>query len=157
MLAKPLPNEKFKFALEDLGGKHRINLQGTIDEDTKFDDMKNITTPIIFNFKGVGTINSCGVRSWVNFIKELSNLEVTYEDCPPVIVRQLNMIPSFRGHAQVVSVYIPYICASCDTEKMVLVPHDQWGSVNPVIMCDNCAKEEMEFDGDPEQYFAFSK
>ena len=34
---------------------------------------------------------------------------------------------------------------------------EQAREIQDVIACDSCGKEEMELDGDVEQYFAFSK
>lgn len=156
-----IPNEKFKFELKPEGGKTRIVLKGIIDEDTEFEALKKIGTPLIVNFKDVSSINSCGIRTWVNFIKELSGTEIHYEECPPLIVRQMNMVPSFQGHAKVLSVYVPYVCDACDAETMTLVAAENFAGGNPnipeTLKCVACGDGEMEIDGNPKQYFAFAK
>ena len=150
-------NEKFKFEQVMKDGKKIVMLRGTIDEDTTFTQMAKLGSSLVFNFKGVTAINSLGVRGWVNFIKDILNVEIMYEECPPLIVRQLNMVPSFKGHATVTSVYVPYVCDNCDTESLALVEKENFAGISETIPCESCKKGEMELDGTPEQYFAFQK
>lgn len=156
-----LPNEKFSFTQEVRGGKVVILLKGIIDEDSQFGGLNKIEGPYVFNFKEVLAINSCGVRNWVNFMKEISHREVWYDECPPLIVRQMNMVPSFVGHAQVTSVFVPYVCDGCEDEKLVLVPRESFmgeeKKIENSFPCEKCVQEEMVIDGNPDQYFAFSK
>jgi hypothetical protein len=156
-----LPNEKFKFEATSSTGRKVVMLRGVIDEDTDFEPIKKLGSPLVFNFKGVTSINSCGIRTWVNFLKELGKTEISYEECPPLIVRQLNMVPSFLGTARVLSVFVPYVCDNCETEKLMPVAADKFakGTINvpEAFTCDNCKKGEMELDGQREQYFAFAK
>ncbi len=156
-----VPNEKFKFEATTRGEKKVIVLKGIIDEDTTFDQIKKLGGPYVFNFGQLTSINSCGVRSWVNFLKELGAAKIFYEDCPPLVVRQMNMVPSFTGSAQVLSVFVPFVCDNCESEKWMLLDSDALKSpesqVQQTIQCESCTKGEMAFDGHPKQYFAFRK
>lgn len=150
-------NDKFKFEQIIKGDSKIVMLRGTIDEDTDFAPIAKLGDSLTFNFKHIDSINSLGVRAWVNFVKGISDKELFFEECPPIIVRQMNMIPSFSGGAKVLSVYVPYVCDACDTESLVLVQHDEFSQVAESAPCESCKKGEMEFDGQPEQYFAFTK
>lgn len=150
-------DSRFKFEQVIKGDSKIVMLKGAIDEDTDFSPLAKLGDSLTFNFKGIEGINSLGVRAWVNFVKSISDKELFFEECPPIIVRQMNMIPSFVGTAKVLSVYVPYICDSCDSETLVLVNHDQFKTVAETATCESCKKGEMEFDGQPEQYFAFTK
>lgn len=154
-------NEKFKIETKAEGGVTKIYLKGVIDEDTEFEALKKAGSNLVINFKGVTSINSCGIRTWVNFMKDLASAKIVYEECPPLIVRQMNMVPSFMSHAKVTSVYVPYVCDECESETMTLVTHDKFGNGNPSIpesmTCTSCKEGEMELDGNPKQYFAFAK
>jgi hypothetical protein len=155
-----IPNEKFKFETVIKGDNKVVVLRGMIDEDTTFTEMANLGKSLTFNWKGVTSINSCGVRNWVNFIKDLTGYTIHYEECPPLIVRQMNMIPSFVANASVVSVYAPYVCSSCENEQLVLIPAAKFTDVDALMEakeCESCKKGELELDGHPQQYFAFSK
>ncbi len=154
-------NEKFKYETKQEGAVTKIYLKGVIDEDTEFEALKKAGSNLLINFKGVTSINSCGIRTWVNFMKDLAATQIAYEECPPLIVRQMNMVPSFLSHAKVTSVYVPYVCDECETESMTLVAADKFGNGNPSIpesiTCTSCKEGEMELDGNPKQYFAFAK
>jgi hypothetical protein len=156
-----IPNERFRFDAKPEGGKTRVLLRGVIDEDTEFEGLKKIGTPLIINFNGITSINSCGIRTWVNFMKDLQSTEISYEECPALIVRQMNMVPSFMGHAKVESVFVPYVCEACEAEKMLLIASDKFQNGNPEIpetmKCESCGDGEMELDGNPKQYFSFAK
>jgi len=151
--------DQFKYEVVNKGNKKTILLKGIINEDTLFTPIAKVGSPYVLNFKDITSINSCGIRSWVNFLKELGETEVFYEECPPVIVRQMNMVPSFVGRAKVLSVYVPYVCDACEKEEMKLVSEQDFksGNVQETFTCPHCQKGEMELDGSPEQYFAFAK
>jgi anti-anti-sigma regulatory factor len=162
MMGDPmLPNEKFKFEVTKTGNRNVVRLRGSIDEDTEFEGLMKLAAPLVFNFKDLIAINSCGIRSWVNLLKDLGNIEIYYEECTPVVVRQMNMVPSFVGNAKVLSVYVPYVCDDCEAEKLVLVPSDKFAggkvSVQDSFPCETCKKGTLELDGHPQQFFAFAK
>ncbi|NBT58312.1 hypothetical protein EBT16_05965 [bacterium] len=156
-----MENDKFKMEKVVVNGKEEIRLQGVIDEDTDFASLEKTQGPLYLNLSGITGINSLGIRGWVNFWKSHSDRPVFYVECPPVIVRQMSMIPSFCGHASVVSVYAPYICNHCEAEQLVLVESEQLSATPPNISesfaCPKCQAGEMELDGSPRQYFAFKK
>lgn len=154
-----IAEEKFKLSQVTKDGRSFVFLSGFIDEDSKFEELVKLSSPLVINFKDVSGINSCGVRNWVNLLKEISDKEVSYEECVPLIVRQLNMIPSFKGHATVKSVYAPYVCDNCEKELSKIISDSDFDSekLEAVIKCTACGKEEMELDGDPDQYFAFTQ
>ena len=81
---------------------------GPINEDTEVHLARvaaQLGKNVIFNFRQVEYVNSCGVRSWINFLRDIQEgREVIFEECTPEIVSQINMIPNFRGKAHIKSV-----------------------------------------------------
>lgn len=155
-----IPNEKFKIEVVTKGDKPTAMLHGIIDEDSTFEKLASAGKSVTVNFKNVTSINSLGVRNWVNFLKEIPGTEIFYQECPPLIVRQLNMVPSFLAHAKVLSVFVPYVCDNCETESLVLLESSSFHNKNSIPEtkpCESCKKGEMELDGHPQQYFAFAK
>ena len=156
-----IPNEKFKFEQTLREDKKIVLLSGMIDEDTTFDEILKLGAPLIFNFKGITAINSCGVRNWVNFLKSLGESNAAFEECPPTVVKQMNMIPSFTAGAKIQSVYAPYVCENCDKETLVLVDTSSFTKGNATIKetmpCEECKEGDLELDGHPAQYFSFLK
>lgn len=138
-------------------GKDVIFLSGNMDEDAHFDELKKAKLPVILDFGGITAINSCGVRNWVNLLRGMKTEQVTYRRCPPTIVKQLNMVPSFIGSAKIESIFVPYVCHDCDHETRLLVDMSAKKKKLPKrLRCDSCGKEEMEIDGEEQQYLAFA-
>lgn len=153
-----LLEEKFKIQVTKSEGKSIVFLQGDIDEDSVFDELLALGSPVVLDFKDVTSINSCGIRNWVNFLKNLVGREIYYQQCPPLIVRQMNMVPSFVGHANVLSVFAPYVCEHCEEEKLVLIDKNGFkGAIEESFPCTKCKEGVMELDGHPKQYIAFAK
>ncbi|MFM8268771.1 MAG: hypothetical protein ACKN9V_01170 [Pseudomonadota bacterium] len=156
-----MENDKFKVEKVTINGKEQLKLTGVIDEDTDFGSLEKSSGPLYLNLSGITSINSLGIRGWVNFWKTHSDKPVFYLECPPVIVRQMSMIPSFCGNANVVSVYVPYVCNNCDLEQLVLAGSEELSSNPPKVVesfpCKKCNSGEMELDGSPRQYFAFKR
>ena len=88
------------------GDWEKIFLSGKIDEDGEvtLGELKDkVTGKCIFNFKEVTGINSCGVRAWINFMREVEKKgsSVIFEECTPDVISQINMIPNFKSKATI--------------------------------------------------------
>lgn len=138
-----------------------VEFCGEIDENADFNDLRRrLKGSVVFHLEEVRRINSCGVREWVNFVRDLPGVtDLTFTHCSPAIVTQLNMIYNFRGDAGVRSFYAPYVCESCNTEEEKLLDVETQfpdGKVEmvPVFECERC-HQMMEFDDLPERYLSF--
>lgn len=115
---------------------------------------------VILNLKGVTRLSSFGVRDWVHAIEELQKRarRILFVECSVAIVSQINMVANFAGQATVVSVQAPYFCEACswDAETTVTVSDQHQTGIPklPQMECKRC-HEQMEFDDDPAQFFAF--
>lgn len=154
-------NNHFRFELTETDRVTHIKLIGIIDEDTDFSSLLNLkNSAIVFHFQEVTSINSCGIRTWVNFMKGLQGSAIEFAECPPLIVRQMNMVPSFSESANISTVFLPYVCNDCEHEQNILMSVSDYkkGVLIPETMkCGQCDSEEMELDGNAKQYFAFAK
>jgi len=108
----------------------------------------------------VETINSCGVREWVHFVKALTSARGPFElaRCSPAIVRQLNTISNFCGSGRVSSVMLPYCCDDCGQEEYVeleLLPKPSSYELLPQIPCAACGRVAV-FDDLPDNYLGFA-
>ena len=138
-----------------------VRLGGDLDENATFVDLASrLRGHVVFDLSEVRRINSCGVREWVNFVRDLPGVtELTFTHCSPAIVTQLNMIYNFRGAAKVRSFLAPYVCESCGHEEEKLLdlqthfPTRDFKRV-PDFKCDKCSSP-MEFDDLPERYLSF--
>jgi hypothetical protein len=156
--------------IEERPGHTLVELEGEIDEHADLAELRRkLRGAVVFDLGEVRRINSCGVREWVNFVRDLaassgegSVSEVVFTRCSPAIVTQLNMIYNFRGRAKVRSFLAPYVCRSCDHEedKLLDVQTHFTGAGParlrrpPELACDRCGGR-MELDDLPERYLSF--
>lgn len=147
--------------IKERAGFTTVEFSGEIDENADFSELRRrLKGAVVFHLANVRRINSCGVREWVNFVRELPGVtDLTFSHCSPAIVTQLNMIYNFRGGAQLRSFYAPYICENCNTEEEKLLdiesqfPDGQVADL-PEFTCETCS-EPLEFDDLPDRYLAF--
>ena len=135
-----------------------VYFNGKINEDAEvtlaeLDD--KVGTSCTFNLRDIAGINSLGVRVWINFIRSFEEgRTIQLEECTPEIVNQMNMIPNFRGHCDIQSVYASYACENCGAEKLQLfkvgenMPTSLGTKTLPRVPCPKCgAPMEDEFFG----------
>ncbi len=141
-------------------GTVTMKLVGQIDEDADYScsALDKITT-IIFDFSEVTLVNSTGLQKWVNFLEQIpKNIQLSFEKCPPRIVRQIDMFPGFVGgrDIHVLSFYAPYYCEACDHAEDVLLLRNKLEKIDhaPKAHCSKCG-DEMEFDAIEKKYFLF--
>lgn len=149
--------------IESRQGWDVLRYIGPINEDAEVQlaqVLPRLGQKVIVNFKQVTSVNSCGVRTWVNFMRDASKgREFQFEECTPEIVMQMNMIPSFRGSANVRSVFGAYICEGCGHEGNVLfevgknLPTTASDEIAPP-KCPKCSSD-MESAELEDEFFAF--
>lgn len=134
-----------------------ISLSGVINEDAQFDKIQSLNLKkYIFDFDKITLINSCGIRDWIKFLQSLGSVEIQYENCPQIIIEQINMVHGFiTPNTKITTFYAPYFCDKCDAEKKIkLKASDILMGKAPVETCPNC-KDILEFDALEKQYFHF--
>lgn len=154
-------NPKFQHTVQQRGEVSYVKLAGVLDEDNELGELvdKIPNGTAVIDLGDIERINSCGVRDWVNWLSKLESngTQSVLVECSPAIVAQINLVNNFTGSGVVKSFYVPYFCAECDEEKVLLVeasdmgppPHDP-----PTCRCDECDLV-MDFDDMPDSYFAF--
>lgn len=145
------------------GDWEKLSLFGPINEDAEVHLPKLVQSlgkNVIINFKQVESVNSCGVRAWITFMRELEKgRTLVFEECTPDIVSQINMIPNFRGKADVQSVYASYTCPACGNQQQHLfikgtnMPKSASDGGGQVA-CTKCSKPS-EMDELEEEFFAW--
>ncbi|HET9622962.1 MAG TPA: protein kinase, partial [Kofleriaceae bacterium] len=140
-----------------------IRVAGLIDEHfAGFPRLGDDVKAAVIHVGAMTRMTSFGVRQW---LKAMDGVPKTVTDlyllgCPTFFVDQLNMVLSFGGSAQILSVVAPYTCPTCGVESDetidVLADRAQLlkGSV-PDKTCGKCGGK-LEFDETPESYFAFA-
>lgn len=152
----------FNFKLVDQEGSLRVMLRGHIDEDIQFDTMDlNGASEVVLDFKDIASINSCGIREWIRWVSGVAEgAKLVFENCPKIIVDQINMVTGFLPTTAVVrSFYVPYYNEDTDEEKMVLFTDGKefsQGSIDaPEEITDEKSGDVLEIDVIEAKYFKF--
>lgn len=138
-----------------------IQLSGAIDEDNALQELvpRIQGRTAIINMSEVEHINDGGVRDWVKWLAVLdrAGVSVVLVECSPATIAKINMVDNFTGTGVVQSFYVPYYCARCETEKVLLCDVDEMRAAPtraPTCRCDEC-DQVMEFDELADSYFRF--
>lgn len=154
--------EKLTITREDLDDVLSLTFEGIIDENTFLGRIfETDKRKIKINIRGVDRINSCGVREWVNAIKEIPpKKQLEFLECSLPMVKQFNMITNFEGHGKVVSFMAPYFCSQCNKqfENLIVLNKHFEEILNlkaPSFSCPEC-RGKLEFDDLEDKYFQFA-
>ena len=138
--------EPLGIALERTEARDLFRISGVLDEEAT-DDLERISQAagktVVFNFAKLSLINSAGTRSWVMFIRPfVKDRTVTFEECTPDVVGQINMVPAFATGATVASVFAPYRCEACRRDILILLKagtYPESADSLPNGVCDRCS------------------
>lgn len=161
---------EFKSSEKIDGENLLLSFEGTIDEDVQFPGVNAAGhKKVIIDLKGVRSINSVGIREWLNWIRPVADAaEIVLMRCPKALVFQFNMVEGFLPpRATVSSFYVPFFCESCDKEENVLFTvgkevQVEGGNVKiafDVKSANICSGQgcEPEMDVTESKYFQFLK
>ncbi len=145
------------------GGEVHLKISGAIDEDASFpfDLIPADGSSLVLNLAGVSLINSCGIRSWVKWIKGIpESTKLVLYDVPKIVVDQINMVDGFVPiNTQIESFYVPYFCDACEEVTQVLYKAGKHYlgkdlKFKEPVACQKC-KGETEIDVLETKYFKF--
>jgi anti-anti-sigma regulatory factor len=138
-------------------GTH-VLLYGEITEATVFGELTQLRGHVLFDLAGVRRINSFGVRELISFMTDLGRgCQLEAERCSPVIVSQINMLPTLSSSIRIRSVLAPMECPKCFHETEIAVDIPRSGGRRPQIPrteCDEC-RTPMGLSEPEDRYFAF--
>lgn len=153
---------KFDVQIESNDTEGRLSLAGVIDEDVDFTnyDISKFTS-LHLNLKDIKSINSCGIREWIKWMASSQASSIVFENCPKVIVDQINMVQGFLpSQAKVQSFFVPYFSEDSGEEKNVLFQYgtefdDSGLKQEPEVK--DASGNLMEMDIVEAKYFKFLK
>jgi hypothetical protein len=160
---------EFKSQQTQSGSNLALAFTGVIDEDVEFPQVTPPEGELHIDLQNVSSINSVGIREWLNWITPLAEKsKVILMNAPKALVFQFNMVEGFLPkNAKVNSFYVPYFCETCDQEYNVLfnvgkeveVSAGQY-KINYDVKAANLCKGadcEIEMDASEGKYFQFLK
>lgn len=153
---------KFEIKVEKSNPAWKVSISGTIDEDADFNPHSLVGAPAVsFELGQVKSINSCGIREWIKWVGTAGGAAVEYNNCPKIIVDQINMVQGFLpASGKVKSFFVPFYNDDSGEEKSVLFTHGKEytdsGLAQPPEVKDS-AGNAMEMDVVEAKYFKFLK
>lgn len=138
----------------------KIQLEGVVDETTDFSKILGSMEGqvVIIDCERVKKINSTGVKHWINFFQDFNKKNtVKLERLSIVLVEQLNSVMNFGCGAEIVSIYVPFVCQDCESESNHLMEVSFLRKMQSIstVTCPHCEGGTAEFDDLPEEYFSF--
>jgi hypothetical protein len=138
----------------------RVFVSGPLDETFRGALLRLPQAPFIaIDLENVTSINSCGVREWVSFIKGLSaQSKVSFEEVSIAFMDQMNITMEMLGQGHVTSLRAPYYCPHCQVEvRGRIVSQKHRGALlakkAPLLIHEVCG-QELEFDALEESFFS---
>lgn len=137
-----------------------IIIEGSINESFL---QKSVRIPpnkkIIIDFSHVSSINSLGIRHWIQWLRTYPNPEYVFQSCPQCVVDQMNSVSDFiPNKCSIESFFVPYYCEETGEEKQILYKLDEdYFLAKPVLpkVIKDSAGNNMEIDTPPQKYFKF--
>jgi anti-anti-sigma regulatory factor len=155
-----LPADRSTFRIDHAvrDGRPVLLVQGVIDEHADLSPITTANGDLVVNMRGVRRINSFGVRIWIDAIRKVpAGSRLSFIECSPPVVDQLNMVGGFLGHGILESFIAPMACEECDEQLDHLVSVESCKALGgrlPALPCPRCGRA-MEIDDLEEQYLLF--
>lgn len=148
--------------MDKTSDKLTVRMAGAIDEDADFSRFNlSGNSSIEIDLNDLKSINSCGIREWIKWIGSAGSAQISFVNCPKVIVDQINMVDGFLpATGKVSSFYVPYYNDDSGSEKNVLFRYGTEyteGNVTPPSAVKDESGNEMEMDVIESKYFKFLK
>src|SRR5262245_4394763 len=88
-----------------VNGVEVIHYEGPINEDTEA-ELATLQKPlgqnVSIDLREVSNVNSCGIRSWIRFLRSLGNERtIVLKRCPVNVVNTILIAPDFLGRASI--------------------------------------------------------
>lgn len=141
------------------------HLIGAIDEFADLQQLVTTTDPVLkINLRGIKSINSLGLRKFIELMRELGNRAVEFVECSAVFVEAVNTVPLAVGGqkriGRIKSVLAPMNCEGQHRQGVVM----QIASVGiedgmvtlPATTCPVCRTPQFLEGGlEPDDYLFF--
>ena len=112
----------FEVKNSEMFGKRCFQFCGQIDEETVLPDVSDMPADAVIDLKEVSSINSVGIRAWINWFGKFPETHFSFVNCPKALVMQMNMVEGFLPPKHdVITLQVPFFCEDCDEEKDVLM------------------------------------
>lgn len=156
----------FEINFKEEAGVIVLSLSGHLDEFVELPEIEvSGKGTIKLDLEKVQSVNSMGIRSWLEWIKNFEGkAHFIFSKAPKCFVMQMNMVEGFLPKGSMVeSFYVPFYCETCDNEVNLLVnvaTDILWGDeISLKIDKKKVCKQDcdIEIDVNEVKYFKFLK
>ena len=159
-----------RFEIDFLHDKAMVRLIGLVNERMDFpaaleaigDNCLYIKT-VVFDLARVSSINSLGVRGWIQFISQLqATYAIRFSVVSEAMIEQAAIVPNLLGKkgTPIEAIEVPYSCSKCKSRisrQFQIKDLPSGGAFSaPTVGCENC-DEMLEFDAQQGEYAAVLK
>ncbi len=148
------------------GSVLRLRFVGRFDEDAALMPIEfGKVSRVEIDLTEVKSINSCGVRSWIEWTSKFpKSIPISIFSAPKVFVDQLNRVAGFcPDQTKFESFYVPYYCELCSSSENTLFVAGnhyigfQIRGLRTPLTCKKCPDQILIPDFSGATYFAFLK
>lgn len=137
-----------------------FSFEGSIDESfSTFSVKPHPNKGAHINFEKVKSINSIGIRNWIQWIISNPGVKFTFQKCPVCVIEQINNVKGFAPVGTVIeSFFVPYYSEETGEEKQelyILGKDFQIGAPPTVKVIKDSSGKKMDLDIYPQKYFKF--
>jgi hypothetical protein len=156
------PSAHFVTKHSVVDGVDHLDCRGALDENLAgilAQWQQTIGKRCVIRLRDVDWVNSSGVRSWAHFMRTfVEGRDLSFDECSPAIMRQVNLVPSFLPAHSIRSFVVPYDCTSCQTKEDVLVAMPEARRMGAAALtpplCAKCGSA-MECEESLDEYLSF--
>ena len=151
---------KFSFKKVEELSSVTFFFEGSIDESfASFSLKPHPNKGVKIDFEKIKSINSIGVRNWIQWLSSAPGVKFTFQKCPVCVIEQVNNVKGFAPLSTVIeSFFVPYYSEETGEEKheLYLLDRDyKMGSTPNIKVIKDSTGRKMELDVYPQKYFKF--
>ena len=150
---------KLQISRREESGTTVISLQGILTGDADLGALfKDVKGRVVVSLKNLSRLDPSGISAWIEALAGMpEDVELELEDCPPQVVRKMNVIANLAPPGTVKSFLMPYFCIKCSKEFSVRLSVGilvKQGVNVPEIKCPKC-ENQLEFASIAGRYLFF--
>ncbi len=153
-------NSKIEFSLQELPEHTVLSVSGILDEYADLPALQSSEyRDLVIDLENLQSINSIGIRIWIDWHQTFHFRRVSFRKCPKVFVDQVNNVESFiPTNAAVLSFYVPYYSEPSDEDAQILFvrgEHFMDGKIVQLPYVLDSQNVQMDVDVVLEKYLRF--
>ena len=136
--------ERLSWNHDKQGDMSRVAFKGSIDEYSGHPLLKladELLPHALLNLRDISMVNSSGIKNLLIFVRAAkARSQLTFEECSPILARQLAMVPALREGVTIDSLLLTFMCNDCSDSELDILVQTKDRETEPSALCPECAK-----------------